>query len=167
MDDIRSLYIRLRCAYIFLYIVKLLYFLCTAVGDAYPVISASALICMTHCGTSLFVHAHRQLTWWLGKINVSAITTFSRRPAANTMTSAMSSGVSGSQPLSNLLALLLVILVQSRLGLIRIDSIRLALVSIESDNGEFLGAKVSLSLAFMHAQWKWICPPSPLDQGQC
>lgn len=68
------------------------------------------------------------------------------------MTSAMSSGVSGSQPLSNLLALLLVISIQFKLGLIRIDSIRLALVSVEPDKGEFLGAKVSLSLAFMHAQ---------------
>lgn len=40
------------------------------------------------------------LTWWLGKIKVSAITTFSGRPAANTTTSAMSSPVSGSQFLS-------------------------------------------------------------------
>lgn len=37
--------------------------------------------------------------WWLGNIKVSAITTFSLRPAANTMVSAMSSGVKGSQPL--------------------------------------------------------------------
>jgi hypothetical protein len=38
-------------------------------------------------------------TWWLGKISVSAITTFSLRPAAKTTTSAMSSGLSGSQSL--------------------------------------------------------------------
>lgn len=44
---------------------------------------------------------HNKLTWWLGKIRVSAITTFSRRPAANTITSAISSGVSGSQFLHN------------------------------------------------------------------
>src|SRR6187402_3704575 len=39
------------------------------------------------------------LTWWFGKINESASTTFSLRPAAKTTTSAISSGVNGSQPL--------------------------------------------------------------------
>lgn len=38
-------------------------------------------------------------TWWLGYTSVSAITTFSRLPAANTTISAISSGVKGSQPL--------------------------------------------------------------------
>ena len=40
------------------------------------------------------------LTWWLGKMSVSATTTFSLLAALKTTTSAMSSGVSGSQPLS-------------------------------------------------------------------
>ena len=40
-----------------------------------------------------------KLTWWFGKMRVSAMTTFSLRPALNTITSAMSSGVRGSQPL--------------------------------------------------------------------
>ena len=40
-----------------------------------------------------------QLTWWLGKISESASTTFSLRPAAKTIISAMSSGVNGSHPL--------------------------------------------------------------------
>lgn len=40
-----------------------------------------------------------ELTWWLGKMSVSATTTFSRRVALKTMTSAMSSGVRGSTPL--------------------------------------------------------------------
>lgn len=37
--------------------------------------------------------------WWLGKMSVSAMTTFSLLPAAKTMASAMSSPVSGSHPL--------------------------------------------------------------------
>jgi hypothetical protein len=41
----------------------------------------------------------RRLTWWLGKMRVSATTTFSRRVALKTMTSAMSLGVRGSTPL--------------------------------------------------------------------
>ena len=45
------------------------------------------------------IDSRRVLTWWLGKINVSATTTFSLLPALKTTTSAMSSGVSGSQPL--------------------------------------------------------------------
>jgi hypothetical protein len=46
-------------------------------------------------------HSKKQeiLTWWLGKIRVSATTTFSLRPAVKTTISAMSSGVNGSQPL--------------------------------------------------------------------
>lgn len=40
-----------------------------------------------------------KLTWWLGKMSVSAITTFCLRDAAKTMTSAISSGVKGSHPL--------------------------------------------------------------------
>lgn len=40
------------------------------------------------------------LAWWFGKTSVSATTTFSLRPAAKTITSAISSGVKGSTPLS-------------------------------------------------------------------
>lgn len=40
------------------------------------------------------------LTWCCGKMSVSAMTTFSLRVAANTTTSAMSSGVNGSMPLN-------------------------------------------------------------------
>lgn len=46
-------------------------------------------------------------TWWLGKIRLSARTTFSFRPAANTTTSAISSGVNGSTPSYTLSAWLL------------------------------------------------------------
>jgi hypothetical protein len=79
----------------------------------------------------------RKLTWWLGKIRVSAITTFCRRPAAKTMTSAMSSGVRGSHPLIDVSSalmyggLLAVVVV-------RIDCISLGLVTVEPHNGEFL-----------------------------
>ncbi len=38
-------------------------------------------------------------TWWFGYTSVSATTTFSLLPAANTTISAISSGVKGSQPL--------------------------------------------------------------------
>lgn len=50
---------------------------------------------------SAWVHVRRgeTLTWWLGKIKVSATTTFSLRPAVKTTTSAISSGVKGSHPL--------------------------------------------------------------------
>lgn len=44
-------------------------------------------------------------TWWLGYTSISASTTFSRLPAANTTISAISSGVKGSQPLQVRLAL--------------------------------------------------------------
>lgn len=40
------------------------------------------------------------LAWWLGKTSKSAMTTFSLRPAANTIISAMSSGVKGVTPLN-------------------------------------------------------------------
>lgn len=45
--------------------------------------------------------------WWFGNISVSATTTFSLLPAVKTMTSATSSGVSGSQPAYTASALLL------------------------------------------------------------
>lgn len=44
-------------------------------------------------------HRDFWLTWWLGMTRVSATTTFSRRVAVKTITSATSSGVKGSQPL--------------------------------------------------------------------
>lgn len=57
---------------------------------------------MFHRGSALhdvFLCRMRALAWWLGKTSVSATTTFSRLVAAKTTTSAISSGVNGSQPL--------------------------------------------------------------------
>lgn len=51
---------------------------------------------------SRYIQKRNKLTWWLGKIRVSAMTTFSRRPAARTTTSAISSPVNGSTPLLNI-----------------------------------------------------------------
>lgn len=72
--------------------------------------------------------------WWLGKINVSAMTTFSLLPAANTIVSAISSGVNGSHPLSRRVS----IIHTSREGIgdSRIDGIGLALVTVEPDDRE-------------------------------
>lgn len=80
---------------------------------------------------------HNKLTWWLGKIRVSAITTFSRRPAANTITSAISSGVSGSQFLHNNPSALPFQHSHFK-KVLRIYGISLLLISVESHNGEFL-----------------------------
>ena len=84
--------------------------------------------------------------WWLGNIRLSAITTFSLRPAANTMASATSSGVSGSQPLQS------VSIVAMKSGFFsqgadsRVDGVGGLLVAVKSDDG-----KLSLDLAGVNA----------------
>lgn len=62
--------------------------------------------------------------------------TFSLLPAANTITSAISSGVRGSPPLVGILVYICGHLVEC--GYLRIYSISLALVAVESNKREFL-----------------------------
>ena len=100
-----------------------------------------------------------KLTWWLGKTRVSAITTFSRRPAAKTITSAMSSPVNGSTPLPTVNYILFFLTWHDLL----VDSISLRLVSIESHNGELLITSISF---ISKTTTIGDDLPSQLDQGR-
>lgn len=84
---------------------------CISTADVVPAVTLIYvdLRCSTPAAAYRHVSARVQwnvllnnaLTWWLGKTNVSAITTFSGRVAAKTMTSAISSPINGSTPLED------------------------------------------------------------------
>lgn len=80
------------------------------------------------------------LAWWFGNIKVSATTTFSRLPAVKTITSAISSGVNGSQPLQSELVRVYqqkqMEQARSHDSNLRIDSVSFRLVTTESYNRE-------------------------------
>lgn len=77
-------------------------------------------------------------------MSVSAMTTFSRRPAAKTTTSAMSSGVRGSTPLGRRVSVDPQCYARKIIHL-RIDCVGLGFVAVEPDYREFLMIKLLVS----------------------